>query len=54
MVLKFFLKFKFGMIFIGVTSRYQSLGLSELEEHSCDPVSNQGKVFKMVFKWLSK
>ena len=37
MVLKRFKKkFEFGMIFMGVTGWYQSLGLSELEEHSWD------------------
>lgn len=29
-------QFSIGLIFIGVTSWYQSLGLSELKEHLCE------------------
>lgn len=46
------------VVFSVVTSWYQSLGLSELEEHSCDSSLKSRRVLKreikMVFKLIKK
>ena len=41
-------------VILDVRSWYQSLGLSELEEHSCESSLKSRKVFKREFKMVFK